>query len=548
MESKPAVAPNGVSKSSKKSRQFVKPRAYKLLWDSHSIVGIVIGIGLFVIFYCGAFTLYRADLMQWADPAYRVSQNKLPVEDVIDPIMKSQPPAEGADVLFINAFDERPYYWLRYETVAGDTLEVQLSATTGMELPWQGRSRLARIIYDLHFFRQAGTPGRILSGIVAVFFLFTLIGGLLIHLRKLPKDWHTFRPKEKLRTSLADAHTVLGLIGFPFTIMYAITGAFFSLLILVLAPTVLVVFDGDQGMVESLLEGVEHAEFEASGNAQEMLYPSEIIRQVSERWGDVSITSLSYEGWGDANAIAVVSGQTVETLATAGAAVVLAGTGEILDESTPQQTTALGKTVAVMTNLHFASFGGWLLNFLFFVLAIAASAVILTGNVLWILVRRPKDPLATPALHKFLGRLTIGAGIGLVAAIPFLMIVSRLLPIEMEGRAFWEEAIFFGSWLVLILVAFIGRPPLEIGGKLLFLAGILSVLVPISNGIGTGAWPWIAVTHGDWGVWRVDIGFFMSGIILFWISSRLSGGDSSPVELRARKEGVPIQETMLVER
>ena len=80
----------------------------------------------------------------------------------------------------------------------------------------------------------------------------------------------------------------------------------------------------------------------------------------------------------------------------------------------------MAATAAAFGVLHFARFGGQALKALFFLLALAASAVILTGNILWIEVRRPRDPRATPWVHRLLARLTSGVGIGLIAAVPRL--------------------------------------------------------------------------------------------------------------------------------
>ncbi len=145
-------------------------------------------------------------------------------------------------------------------------------------------------------------------------------------------------------------------------------------------------------------------------------------------------------------------------------------------------------TAAAFGVLHFARFGGQALKALFFVLALAASAVILTGNVLWIEVRRPRDPRATPWLHRLLARLTAGVGIGLLAAVPAAFIVTRMIPIDRPDRMTIEAQAFFAIWALLALGALAWPSARTTARVLLALSGVLSIAVPIANGLGTSAW------------------------------------------------------------
>ncbi|MEM1117098.1 MAG: PepSY-associated TM helix domain-containing protein [Bacteroidota bacterium] len=517
----------------KKGGKLVGPRAFKLLWDGHSVVGILIGLGLFVIFYAGAFALYLGELQAWADPALRATETRIAADEAVAPFFAEQPPAEGTDVLLSYPYHERGYYVARYQTPAGDTTEAvhaMINAETGEALVSTDgvapvRSRIAGTIYRLHYFAQAGFVGQILSGLVAVFFLVAVVSGILIHLRKLPKDWHTFRPRGKLRTRLADAHNVLGLVGLPFAAMYAITGAFLALLIILLAPSVIVVFDGDEEAAMELVYGFEMPEHDPTGESAEMRPFADYEAALPASWADndVAITFMMVHNWGDAAAIADVYGDAEGRLTAAPRAVLQASTAEVLAANNPTIGTPLGGTTAAMTNLHYARLGAWtpLAKVLYFLLALATGAVILTGNVLWVLVRRPKDPRATPRLHRFLARLTVGVGCGLVVAVPLALLVTAALPIETEGLSTWETATLFGGWAVLIVAAFAGPSAVWAARWQLAAAGVLSLVVPVASGATGGAWPWVSAANDWWGILTVDVGFVLMGVALLWTARRL---------------------------
>ncbi|MEL6534418.1 MAG: PepSY-associated TM helix domain-containing protein, partial [Bacteroidota bacterium] len=50
-------------------------RAYNVLFHTHTVSGIVISFALFVIFYAGAYALFRHEITQWENPTARVEQN-----------------------------------------------------------------------------------------------------------------------------------------------------------------------------------------------------------------------------------------------------------------------------------------------------------------------------------------------------------------------------------------------------------------------------------------------------------------------------------------
>ncbi|MEM1055715.1 MAG: PepSY-associated TM helix domain-containing protein [Bacteroidota bacterium] len=537
-----APAPPPTPPAPKKNDKLVGPRAFKLLWDSHSVVGVVIGLGLFVIFYAGAFALYRGELHAWADPALRMAEVTLTMDEVVAPLFAEAPPAPGTDLSVNWPMRERQFYFVRYQTAVGDTTELVtavVNATTGERVEPTpttrfSRSMLSEILYKLHFFGQGGFWGEIVAGFIAIFLLFAVVSGVLIHLRKLPKDWHTFRPKVKLRAALADAHTVLGLVGLPFAAMYAVTGAFLGLLVILLGPSVLLVFDGDYQNALDLSTGFEMPAHEPSGEPAEMLSFAEYQASLPVAWdGVVDATVMQVHGWGDANAIVQVFGDNTPeaTSLTAGPQVVLkASTGEVLAQNNPQVGTALGGTSAAIVNLHYARMGPGtpFAKIVYFWLALATAAVILTGNILWVLVRRPKDPRATPTLHRFLARLTVGVGCGLVAAIPVLFLMTALAPKSAAGLPMWENIALFSTWAALVAVAFAGPSPVWAARWQLMLAGLLSLLVPIVNGAMTGDWLWTSAASGRWNVATIDIGFLLMGAVLLWTASRLKPDALTP--------------------
>jgi hypothetical protein len=304
--------------------------------------------------------------------------------------------------------------------------------------------------------------------------------------------------------------------------MYAITGAFLSLLVILLAPTVLVVFDGDRGAINDTLAGFEMPAHEPTGTVATMQPLASYANAVPASWEEhgIETATIIVHTWGDEAGVAVVYGETDNALTAAPRAAVNASTGELLAASDVPTASALGGTAAVMTNLHYARLGSPLAKILYFFLTLATSAVILTGNILWVLVRRPKDPRATPWLHRVLARLTVGVGCGLVAAVPILFLTTATLPLDLPTLNLWEHVALFGGWSIFVAAAFMGPSPVWAARWQLALAGGLSLLVPVASGLN-GAWLWTSVANSWWGILTIDVGFALMGLALLWTASQL---------------------------
>lgn len=515
----------------RRGKPDLSPRAFRVLWDGHSVVGVVLGLALYVMFLCGGIALWRGEVHQWADPALRAASTEVAsVDALVGPVLAADPPVPGSGVMVVWPFGNRPYLTLSYETASGPASH-WVVPETGAVLPARPRSATADLLNDVHFFHQLGIVGDTLAGLACVFLLFVLGSGLAIHWRKLPKDWHTTRWGGGLRRALADVHVVLGTLGLPFTVAYAVTGAYFALLTVFYGAVVAGALGGDLDRLDPLISGLESPAYEASGQPAETLSFDRLVAALPAEWPALDPVILRVEGWGDRAGLAHFEGQQAGTVTRSAIAVLGAATGEVVAARAPSDTPAMTATAVGMGTLHFGRFGGGVTKALLFLLALAASAVILTGNVLWVVVRRPRDSRATPRLHRALARLTVGVGCGLVAAVPALFLATRALPLALDGRQRVEAAVFFGLWLALAVAAFAGRSAGWAARWQLALAGALCLAVPVANGVGTGAWPWVSAAAGWPAVFWTDVGFAMAGLTLLgaarWLPGPGAGGQGA---------------------
>ncbi|WNG29273.1 PepSY domain-containing protein [Cystobacter fuscus] len=434
------------------------PRTFRIQWDLHAWAGVIASLFLFVIFFCGVFSLFREDIEVWQEPAFqRAPPGESPpsFDVLLERVRAHVPLPRGANLGLLTHEETRLVTAYVFEPAG--TRVLWLDPLTGEVLP--ERSRLASELYWMHFFYRLPW-GQEFSGLVAVALLVTLVSGLVIHLKDLRQQWWRFRPEAKPRFSSSDAHKVLGVFGLPFTAMMGWTGAVLCLAGLMSQGLAAGVFRGDPARVNQLRGYAQPVREEAHREAAMRPLDELVARAraaVPGAEGTPRYVDLHFHG--DAKAWVSVFFQ----LAPLGAdhyASVDSVSGETFGTSIDSRTPSFSFE-RVLFDLHYAHYGGLLLKGLYALLALAMCAVLLTGNLIWL--ERRDEPRAHRG-NRLLERLTVGVSGGLVLAAAVYFASNRALPDALARRADWEFALFLGAWALAAALTLLSRvPPLRAG-------------------------------------------------------------------------------------
>jgi hypothetical protein len=90
-------------------------------------------------------------------------------------------------------------------------------------------------------------------------------------------------------------------------------------------------------------------------------------------------------------------------------------------------------------------------------------------------------------------------------------VAAQLLPAMGWDAAAGERWACFGTWLACALWT-AWRPPLRAAQELLWLAAIVTALVPLAHGFASGWWIWRSVAAGHGALAAVDIGALVMAI------------------------------------
>ena len=483
-------------------------RPQKLMWDAHSVVGAICGLALFVIFFAGAFSLFHKELRLWERRAYVGPGESNPSDRaaLLEKLERSFD-LEGHDLqLRLPTAPSVPYraFWSAGDDHPDADADgfVSLEAGAGLSdwTPMRGDESLADLLFDLHFFNQLGPVGVYTAGFMAIFMLLGITTGVLIHLRKLVRDFHQFRPGVRLRRAWADAHTLFGTIGLPFQLVYAFTGVYYGLLGLILAPYAFLVTDGDLSKLSQLagFPTVEHVHSEEPAPSVSL---EKAIARFEARWPGVSPSRLAFEGYGRVGAVVSISGTMPHPFDPSPTLVLDGTTGETLAAVGPEDSGPLAATLQSFSTLHFATYAGDGLRLILFLLSFATCVVILTGNYLWIEVRADGGGRT----RRLLASLTTGTWNGMVFATALSFLV-RAVDLDIP-----VEFLFFGTCGLTILVALGRRVRATRLRPLLWTSALMFLALPLLDGWLTGAWMWNTWAEAS-SLFLVDVVFILTGI------------------------------------
>ena len=493
-------------------------RSYNILFHTHTVSGILISVALYVIFFAGSFSFFRDEIVNWERGHVVKGEDELHADfNSLLGELDREYRLKGRDLELRHYYNERRISVnigvSRDSAIAGTGKNpgfFYLDPVDGTRTSYTESYTLGEFLYRLHFFAQIPYPyGYYLSGFVAFFFLFAIITGIVVHWKKIIPNFFVFRPKAKLKTLWTDAHTALGVIGFPFQFVYAITGAFFMLKLLLVAPGVYALYNGDEQEFYDA-PGYGHPGFEYHGRELELLPDiNALVTNTRERWPDFRVNEVRLFNFGDSNMHVSVSGRLSYSEK-------FNGTGNIIYRMADGRAVAVKDPVAnssypdavknILYRLHLGDYGGYALRITSFVLGLIGCFVILSGVMIWFTARNKTHlPIEQRKFNLKVSQwyLAICLSMFPVTAAAFI-VVKCFNPLGMNGI----YSFYFISWALLSVFFAKKGSAFFTNTYSLLSGGILGLLVPVCNGAITGAWPWNSLMAGAFHVFFID---------LFWV-------------------------------
>jgi uncharacterized iron-regulated membrane protein len=456
----------------------------------HTWFGLVLGYVLMVAFFFGALSVFDREIDRWATPQTRFEPRPMPSYDaMLAPIFKRiVPEAHELDEARARVGTLAPTLpvmnWAAYTTHRDPVLRLfaefaitnnpndpddhvhgtlTVDPRNGTVLPHDQLKIGSEFFYPLHFslhleWKQLGYW---IVALAALVMMAALVSGVVMH-RRILRELFTFRPHKHTRRSVLDLHNLTGVVALPFHFVFALSGlTIFAGIYLPVSETMFKPQALAHAMAEAKTKGVA---FKPAGVAAPGASVDAMVVEAKRRWdargmpGEVGFLVVNHVG--DVNSYVSIYRAGSDRVALVGQAVHFDGpSGRVVHEEPPP--SAVAGINEFLTGLHLQHFKHWLLRW-FYVLGGLLGCVCIATGFLFFVEKRKRAHASTGATGaRWVDALAVTAVTGMVLAALSLLVVNRVLPADLAGRADWEKGAFWGAWVLALLHAMWRSAPVQ---------------------------------------------------------------------------------------
>ncbi|WP_144634005.1 PepSY-associated TM helix domain-containing protein [Bordetella genomosp. 13] len=490
----------------------------------HTWSGLILGWLMFIIFFTGSLSYVREEITAWMHPeTHRVTESRgdAVAGAVAVGLAHLQEHAQGATRWWIDLPGPRDgslgVAW-RSQEPRGPVSRATLDPGSGQGLSVRATEG-GDFFYHLHG-HLYGMPrlwARALIGFAAAVMFVALICGIILH-KKIFIDFFTFRPGKGAR-SWMDGHAVSAVLALPFYLVMAFSG------MLLTGPSIMpwanpslpgpVVGTDIRGRVAAPAAARPGAAAQEAPPPVEAVLPR-VLAQARQAWGDDGVARIVVINPGTARAQYDVRRR--------GGGPVQPDDQRLFDaagQSLPGTAAQPGAAVVVYESLqavHRGRYADALLRNLLWLCGLLGTAMVASGQLLWVAKRVPAGKRPTPGqrLVQVVNAGILG-GVPLAVAVYFWM--NRLAPAGLAERADLEARGFFIAWGLCLAWAAI-RPYRHAWRLPLALAALLLAGLPVLNAETGGLGLIDSMSHGQWAVAAFDLYALGVAALLGWVAWR----------------------------
>jgi hypothetical protein len=299
------------------------------------------------------------------------------------------------------------------------------------------------------------------------------------------------------------------MIGLPFQFVYAVTGAFFMIKLLIVAPAVMALYKGDQ---DKLYKELEYTDTDYKFEYKKLANPfdvEQLINKAKSNWADFEITRVVIQNYGDVNMHVLVEGElpSHKKFTGIGKVVYRVSDGKEIARKNPiTQNGYLDVVKNVLYRIHFGDYGGYALKIVSFVLGIITCFVIISGVMIWLVARQKNNlPEKKRRFNAAVVRIYLAICLSMYPITALAFIGSKIFYPLSQSNLF---RLYFGGWLLLAIFFIIKKNDAFTNRFCLISGSILGFLIPITNGIVSGQWFWTSFMENKIQIFFIDV---------FWI-------------------------------
>ncbi|MFA7554225.1 MAG: PepSY-associated TM helix domain-containing protein [Spongiibacteraceae bacterium] len=487
----------------------VRTDILRVYTELHTWVGITSGLLLFIGFFAGALTMFKQPLDRWTSaPTQQIQQVTVDkIDRLVSQLVVARPDSQNEFLVSLESGEHIHAAVTWGGGSDGPVLDLsssqwQASLDTEGQLQLQQAvpTQLGNLIDQLH--RTAGIPaiidgeylGVYLLGVAAALYFLALVSGVIVLLPTLVKDFFAVRAGKNKKRFWLDIHNIIGITSLPYHIVISLTVVVFAFHDQFYDALGAVVYNDQPMFTRPAVVQQQYA-------PQDLLPVSTLVNHIEAAAPGFSVTELLYMGIDTDRPMvrgAITSAEHVVHGPLAGYIGIHPFTGKIISTSmVPGQGSVWGSIVSSFFALHFGSYGGNIIRWVYFLLGISGAFLFYSGNLLWIEKRRKRQKqqrhtVSQRLAARNLAAATIGVCLGAVAAVGFSLVMGKWAYAYVDTIN-WVYLYSYYTVFIGAVVWSFWRGPAIAGPQLLALCGIAAVLIPLTSLLA-----WLFPSLGLW--------------------------------------------------
>ena len=208
---------------------------YDRFLDLHTWTGVIAGMALFVAFYAGSFMVFHDSLHVWQSAGQAGHYERADAQAFMDNFLDAFPMAgEDFYLMLPGSGHGLSAIWFDQNHEGGAWRTVRPQEVAGEAYQSVPHSGLADLVNSAHYSLTIPEIGIHLMGFVSLLFGVAMISGLVVHWPRIMRELFTLQHRGNTKRYWKNLHNVVGVLSFPFHMIFAITGAAMGMLGLVM--------------------------------------------------------------------------------------------------------------------------------------------------------------------------------------------------------------------------------------------------------------------------------------------------------------------------
>lgn len=489
----------------------------------HVSSGIVFSLLMYIAVFFGIFAILLPYIQVWEKPSRHFKAadiTKIDYSSMIDPVISDPNFPNNNIIIKLPGFMNDPALHVTHQF----TEPTVFNPKTKEKIKHEGdQSQLAHFLNGMHYGEPLKTLGYTIFGFMAVGVMFLIIGGLiLINILKFQNNG------KNQQSTFSKYHRKIFTWVFPPFIIITLTGALMCIGYTGAGPMTYLTTKGEKSdiltLIGPILAPTEPLVKRVNENVP-MLPIGDLIKKAQEINPQINFQQLQLINWKDKTARVEIIGYNpykpfLNGVINKPKIILSAVDGKLIKHIKVMDRPW---SVLVFDSVYFLHllFGVDIFTRLFIALLMLASCFAIGfGVMLWLEKKAKKFDGKIPFYH-WMGKLSLSVMLGVIPATAILFNLQWILPFDLENRVFIQKAIFFNFWLATLTWSFYRLNSYQAAREFLFLGGILFITAPIIHFISSGFSPLTLISGGMASILSVDIGLFIAGLILLFISKKL---------------------------